>query len=63
MSRICCDRQCQTGKVCAGFAPGVIDGPYRRSARRRAEAQADAAAKGLRGALRLLWAYLTGPRP
>ncbi|MES1977534.1 MAG: hypothetical protein V4451_05825 [Pseudomonadota bacterium] len=63
MSRRCCDSQCQQGMRCPSFAPGVIEGPYRRSVRRKAEAQANAAAKGVRGFLSLLWAYLTGPRP
>lgn len=63
MKRFCCDYQCQQGRQCPSFAPGVIEGPYRRSARRKAEAQATAAYQGVRGVLRLLWDYLTGPRP
>lgn len=60
---VCCDRSCLQGSGCASFAPDVLEGPYRRSMRRKAEAQAAAAAKGVRGFLRLLWAYLRGPRP
>lgn len=63
VSRACCDRQCQTGKPCAGFAPGVIEGPYRRSVRRKAALQARDTVEGLLGALLLFWDYLKGPRP
>lgn len=63
MNRFCCDHKCLRGGQCPAFAPGVIEGPYRRSTRRKAKALVIAVAKGVRGALRLLWAYLVGPRP
>lgn len=33
--RNCCDGLCQRGLACPRFAPGVIDGPYRRGWQRR----------------------------
>ncbi len=33
--RFCCDGRCCQGRGCPAFAPGVIDGPHRRSLRRR----------------------------
>lgn len=59
----CCDQRCLQGGRCVSFAPDVLEGPYRRSMRRRGAAQAAAAAKGLRGFLRQLGAYLMGPHP
>jgi hypothetical protein len=60
---VCCDRSCLQGSSCASFAPDVLEGPYRRSLRRKAEAQAAAASRGVMGFLRSLGAYLAGPRP
>lgn len=60
---VCCDRSCLQGSSCASFAPDVLEGPYRRSMRRKAEARAAAARRGVMGFLRSLGAYLMGPRP
>lgn len=30
MDRTCCDGRCMCGESCPSFAPGVIDGPYKR---------------------------------
>ena len=63
MKRRCCDGLCQQGRFCPAFAPGVIEGPYKRSVRRAAATKARTAYKGVTGGLRMFWDYLMGPRP
>lgn len=63
MKRRCCDGLCQQARHCPAFAPGVIEGPHRRSARRKAATQARNAVEGVLGWLLLFWDYLKGPRP
>ncbi|MFI5448058.1 hypothetical protein [Polaromonas sp. UC242_47] len=61
--RNCCDQKCLDGGRCASFAPGVVEGPYRRSMGRRAATQARDAFESAMGGLLLFWDYLKGPRP